>query len=190
MPMARSLFEFPEKRCRAQKNERNRRKNNNNKRPREEMRFVKETLIKASVDKVFGFHLRPDVLERLMPPWEKADIIQPPSGLEVGTRVIFNVWLMGLVPSQWVAEHTAYDPPHMFEDTQVSGPFSSWRHRHMFIEHEEGTVLRDEIDFEPPLGFLGELVAPFLIVPNIQRMFDHRHDVTKQFCEEPDDPSA
>jgi len=151
------------------------------------MRFVKETLIKADVKRVFGFHQKKDILERLMPPGENVEVIQPPTSLEKGTRVIFNVKILGVVPVQWVAEHTAYDPPHMFEDTQISGPFSRWRHRHMFIPHEEGTVLRDEIEFDPPLWPLGEIGAPFFALPNIRKMFDHRHKVTKDWCEGEED---
>jgi ligand-binding SRPBCC domain-containing protein len=29
----------------------------------------------------------------------------------------------------------------MFEDVQLSGPFSKWRHRHIVEPHAEGSVL-------------------------------------------------
>ena len=32
---------------------------------------------------------------------------------------------IGRSPSRWVAEHTVYDPPRMFEDVQIEGPFGS-----------------------------------------------------------------
>ena len=40
------------------------------------MQFVKESIIKATSEKVFAFHELPDAFERLMPPWENATIIQ------------------------------------------------------------------------------------------------------------------
>lgn len=149
------------------------------------MRFSKSTLIKASPERVFEFHLLPDAFERLVPPWENAKIIQKADVTKIGSRAIIEQKIFGLVPMQWVAEHTAYDPPRMFEDIQVSGPFKSWRHRHIVEPHPEGAMLIDEIDFEAPMGFLGTIVAPMLILPKIEKMFDFRHEVTKNWCERP-----
>jgi ligand-binding SRPBCC domain-containing protein len=71
----------------------------------------------------------------------------------------------------------------MFEDVQVSGPFKSWRHRHIIERHALGATLRDEIEYEPPLGWLGRLAAPLLIIPRLRRLFEYRHLVTRQWCE-------
>ena len=147
------------------------------------MRFLKESVIKASPERVFAFHELPDALERLVPPWEKVAVVQKADISNVGSRAIIEQKIFGLIPSRWVAEHTAYDPPRMFEDIQVSGPFASWRHRHIVEPHPEGAVLCDEIEFEPPMSFLGELAAPFLIMPKIEKMFEYRHRATKQWCE-------
>lgn len=147
------------------------------------MRFTKSTVINASPERVFEFHLLPDAFERLVPPWEDAKIIQKADVTKVGSRAIIEQKIFGLVPMQWVAEHTAYDPPKMFEDVQISGPFKSWRHSHIVEAHPDGAVLIDEIEFEPPMGFLGTMVAPVLILPKIEKMFDFRHEVTKKWCE-------
>jgi hypothetical protein len=147
------------------------------------MRFTKSTVINASPERVFEFHLLPDAFERLVPPWENAKILQKADVTKVGSRAIIEQKIFGLVPAKWVAEHTAYDPPKMFEDVQVSGPFKSWRHRHIVESHPDGAVLIDEIEFEPPMGFLGTMVAPVLILPKIEKMFDFRHEVTKKWCE-------
>jgi ligand-binding SRPBCC domain-containing protein len=147
------------------------------------MKFEKETLIRASPETLFGFHELPDAIERLIPPWESAKIIQKADISEIGSRAIIEQRLFGIVPSRWVAEHTEYDPPRMFEDVQLEGPFAKWRHRHIVEPHAEGAILRDEIEFEPPLGPLGSLAAPFFILPKIEKMFDYRHLVTKKWCE-------
>ena len=149
------------------------------------MRFSKSTLIKASPERVFEFHLLPDAFERLVPPWENAKIIQKADVTKIGSRAIIEQKIFGLVPMQWVAEHTAYDPPRSFEDVQISGPFKTWRHRHIVEPHPEGAMLIDEIDFEAPMGFLGTIAAPVLILPKIEKMFDFRHEVTKDWCERP-----
>jgi ligand-binding SRPBCC domain-containing protein len=148
------------------------------------MKFVKESVIKAAPERVFAFHELPDALQRLLPPWEKATVIQPPTSLEVGTRVIIEVKVFGLITQRLIAEHTAYDPPRMFEDTLIQSPFKSWRHQHIVEPHAEGAILRDEIEFEPPFGFLGRLAAPVAVLPQIKKMFEYRHQVTKKWCEE------
>ncbi len=71
----------------------------------------------------------------------------------------------------------------MFEDKQIKGPFKSWCHRHIVCKNGDKAVLRDEIEYEPPLGFVGKLVAPLLITPRLQRLFDYRHAVTRNWCE-------
>lgn len=147
------------------------------------MQFVKETVIAASAERIFAFHELPDAFERLVPPWENAKIIQKADISVIGSQAIIEQKIFGIIPSRWVAEHTAYDPPRMFEDVQISGPFASWRHRHIIEPHGNGAILRDEIEFEPPLSFIGDLAAPLFILPKLEKMFDFRHKVTKEWCE-------
>ena len=148
------------------------------------MRFTKESIIHAQPERVFAFHELPDAFERLMPPWEAANIIQKADIKTVGSRAIIEQKIFGLILSRWVAEHTAYDPPRMFGDTQVSGPFKSWRHRHIVEPHPEGALLKDEIEFEPPLWILGDVAAPLFIIPKLEKMFVYRHEVTRAWCED------
>lgn len=147
------------------------------------MKFIKETIINASPERVFAFHELPDAFERLMPPWEKANIIQKADISVIGSQAIIEQKIFGLIPSRWVAEHTKYDPPRMFEDIQLSGPFSSWRHQHIVLPHNDGAILRDEIEYEPPMWIFGRIAAPFAVVPKLEKMFEYRHQVTKKWCE-------
>src|SRR5687768_5173343 len=73
-----------------------------------------------------------------------------------------------------------YQPPHLFEDVQIKGPFRSWRHRHIINAHPEGATLRDKIEYEPPLGILGRMFAPLLIEKRLRKLFDYRHRVTRE----------
>lgn len=154
------------------------------------MNFVKESIIRATPERVFAFHELPDALARLTPPWEKARVIQPAQDLHPGSTAIVETKLFGLLPVRWVAVHALYDPPRMFEDIQTSGPFRRWRHRHIVLPHEQGAVLRDEIEYEPPLGFLGRLAAPLLVERRLRRLFAYRHEVTKRWCEAGDKKSG
>jgi ligand-binding SRPBCC domain-containing protein len=145
--------------------------------------YIKESVIHASPECVFAFHELPDALQRLTPPSESVHIVQAAPDLRVGSRAIIETRILGVFPVRWVAEHTAYDPPHMFEDEQVEGPFRRWRHRHIVKPHAAGAVLRDEIEYEPPFGLIGQLAAPLIIVPRLEKLFEHRHRVTREWCE-------
>jgi ligand-binding SRPBCC domain-containing protein len=143
------------------------------------MQFVKESVLDASVEEVFAFHERADAFALLQPPWESAQILQPPRSLEVGTVVKLRTKL-GPLWIDIVAEHVAYEKNRRFEDVMRSGPFARWHHKHIFLPDPHGCRLRDEIDFEPPLGLLGRLSAPLVVEPRLRRMFDYRHEVTRR----------
>lgn len=146
------------------------------------MRFVKEVFIHATPQRVFAFHEQVEALKLLIPPWESSKIIETARISAIGSRATIETSVLGF-RMPWVAEHTVYDPPHMFEDIQVQGPFRSWRHRHFVEAHEDGATLRDEIDYTPPLGFLGRIATPLLIEPRLRKLFAYRHQVTLEWCE-------
>ena len=143
------------------------------------MQFVQESLFPATVEEVFAFHERPDAFSLLQPPWERMEILQPPASLEVGTRVEVRT----KVGPSWItilAEHVAYEKNVLFEDVMRKGPFAHWHHRHLFREHPEGCVLRDEIEYAAPLGVLGRLVDPLLVRPRLRKLFTYRHEITRR----------
>lgn len=148
------------------------------------MEFVKKSIIKAAPEKVFSFHLLPDAFERLIPPWEKVKVLQKADISEIGSQTILETKLFGFFSVRWIAEHTKYDPPRMFEDVQISGPFAEWRHRHIILPHEKGAILKDEIEYEPPFSIIGKAVAPTLIESKLEKMFAYRHEVTRKWCED------
>lgn len=147
------------------------------------MHFAKESVIHATPEQVFSFHERANALELLLPPWEAARVIQRATIAELGSRAIIETNIIGPIKTRWIAEHTVYQPPNLFEDVQIKGPFRSWRHRHIITAHPEGATLLDEIEYEPPLGPLGKLVASWLVEPRLHKLFEFRHQVTRQACE-------
>lgn len=147
------------------------------------MLFVKESVVRAPPERVFAFHELPDALQRLTPPWERARVVSAAPDLLPGSVAVVETSVLGPFRVRWVARHTLYDPPRVFEDVQERGPFRLWRHRHVVEPHAEGATLRDEVEYEPPLGALGRLAAPLIIEPRLRRLFDYRHSVTREWCE-------
>lgn len=147
------------------------------------MHYVKQTRINAPPAIVFAFHETPDALRQLIPPWENMRVAESAGTLRPGSRVVLRGRL-GPFPIRWVAIHTEYDPPHLFADRQESGPFASWYHRHhMLDDGHGGTILRDEVEWEAPLGLLGQWFGGWQIRRKLDRMFTYRHDVTRRLVE-------
>ena len=147
------------------------------------MQFVKQSVIHASPERVFEFHEQPNALHLLTPTWESARVVQAAEIGEIGSEAIVEIKVLGPIKIRWIARHTVYDPPRLFEDVQVRGPFRSWRHRHIIESHIEGATLCDEMDYEPPFGFLGRSLAPLLVQQRLQKTFDYRHEITRRWCE-------
>lgn len=149
--------------------------------------FIKESLIRATPERVFDFHQRPDALEKLIPPTENARVIKQATISEKDAETIVEIKLFRLFRSKWVARHTFYKRPQMFVDVQVKGPFRRWQHRHIIRASEQGTLLRDEVVYEPPLRAVGRALAPWLIERRLQRLFEYRHRITRESCEKSND---
>jgi ligand-binding SRPBCC domain-containing protein len=145
--------------------------------------FEKRIHIAAPPERVFAFHEQPDALERLMPPWARSRVLEKTPGLAVGTRVVMEIPI-GPIKQRIVAEHTRYEPGRMFQDCMRRGPFKKWEHTHtMAPDGEGGTWLIDHIEYELPLGLLGQIGGGWFVRRMLTRMFDYRHQVTKAACE-------
>jgi len=128
----------------------------------------------------FAWHQRPGAIDRLLPPWERIDVLKRGDGIEMGSCVEFATRL-GPVPLRWLAEHTACSPPDYFEDTQLRGPFRIWRHRHRFLHQDNrSSILEDALEYQLPGGRLGAALGKSMVEKKIQRMFSFRHAVTRE----------
>lgn len=143
------------------------------------MRFRAESVIRTTPERLFAFHELPDAVDRLMPPWERARVLERAPDLLPGRRAVAEVRVFLWFTMRIESVHTVYDPPHRFEDEQVRGPFRRWHHSHIIEPHPEGAVLIDEIDFEPPFA----LVSGWIVKRRLRRLFAYRHRVTREWCE-------
>lgn len=147
--------------------------------------FEKTTLINAAPEVVWAFHEAPDALERLTPAWMPMRLVErrPPTGLAAGTRVVVELRL-GPFRQRIVAEHTACEPPRMFQDAMRGGPFRRWVHTHRIEpDGEGGTVLSDRVEYALPFGWIGAFFGGWLAHWQLERLFEYRHRVTREACE-------
>jgi ligand-binding SRPBCC domain-containing protein len=146
--------------------------------------YSRECKIGRPPDAVFRFHQRPDALLAITPPWERVTIVGDVPPIEPGRQVTLRTKI-GPFPVNWVAEYTSeFEPGRLFADRQVAGPFAKWLHRHWFLDDGAGgTILRDDVEYEPPLGALGRWLAGPMIERKLDKMFAYRHLATKRLVE-------
>ena len=142
------------------------------------MKYVATSCLPVSIEDAFAYHERPGALERLVPPWESVVVESSDGSLEVGSEVVLKTSVLG-VPVRWVARHTEYDPPKLFADTQVSGPFATWDHRHEFDEQGDECQLTDRVEYRVPVGALGQAMGGWKARATLESMFSYRHRVTR-----------
>jgi uncharacterized protein (TIGR01777 family) len=141
--------------------------------------FERRLELQVSASKAFAWHELPGALERLIPPWADAAVLKRGDGIRDGSLVEM---LVRLGPSRlrWVAKHHGYRRGEEFCDTQVSGPFARWEHRHSFTDAvNDRCVLTDHIEYEVPGGAVGRLLGTRLVQRKVATMFEYRHNTTR-----------
>lgn len=135
----------------------------------------REQLVPAPLDEVFRYFAEPDNLGAITPNWVHFRILEVEGApMRAGTRIEYEIRLQG-IPHRWLAEIVAFDPPRGFTDLQLRGPYRYWRHEHAFAAVDGGTLVRDRVDYQLPLGALGRLARPY-VVRQLDRIFDERRD--------------
>ena len=134
-------------------------------------------MLKSEVQAVWNFHSSAEALNLLTPSSRKMRWVSNDLSVREGAVHEFRVKI-GPFWVTWRAELSAVDPPHGFVDTALESPFKSWTHRHEFISHPKGTMIRDTIEYVPPFGVLGALANTLFISKDIDQLFAFRHEAT------------
>lgn len=143
--------------------------------------FERSVTVPASRADVWAWHVRPGAFERLAPPWGAPRLRAPHPGVFDGSRVDFDVPVLGPLSARWVAEHRDVVQGERFTDVQVRGLFSKWEHTHSLHDEGEGrTRLVDRIVWRPPLGAFARVFAVPFIERDLERVFSHRHRVLRR----------
>jgi ligand-binding SRPBCC domain-containing protein len=85
----------------------------------------------------------------------------------LGEEVTWRAWHFGM-PIRMTSRITRMEPPTVFVDEQVAGPFASFRHEHRFEPDElGGTLMTDRVRLAAPFGIVGRaaelVVGPYLL---------------------------
>lgn len=155
------------------------------------------------VETVFDFFANPENLPCLMPEWQQARIEHSTlaaapwrpgtdhssvasSAAGQGTRMTITFRPFPHAPFRvsWEAEITDFEWDNHFCDVQHRGPFTYWRHCHRLEPQSrgvlQGTLLQDHVEYELPLGPLGDLANRLFIQRQMESIFEYRQKLTAE----------
>ncbi len=78
---------------------------------------------------------------------------------------------------------TRFEPPYLFRDEMVDGPFKSITHDHWFRDSGEITVMHDWFHFESPGWIVGMAFNHIVLISYLRRLLSERNKVIKEFAE-------
>jgi uncharacterized protein len=142
--------------------------------------FVQRSHFDVSAETLFRWHALPAALEQLTPPWEPVKLIQPaPGNQEWRSR--------NFASPRWpVSRALGFRASRLRGRAAIPGranlrSFKRWEHAHRFIpDGANACWLEDRIEYELPLGWLGQVFGGWLVRRKLEKLFQYRHRLTAE----------
>ena len=142
--------------------------------------LIRKTVIKKNIEQLFDFFSKAENLNSITPPLLGFKIITPlPVQMKKGTIIDYKIKLNG-IPFSWRTEITKWDPPFLFEDTQIKGPYKIWIHEHRFDEKEGMTIMTDTVRYLSPGGIFEFIPHNLMVKKKVEFIFDYREKVLNE----------
>ena len=142
-----------------------------------------ETHIKAPIDLCFDLSLSID-LHRLSTSRTKEKAIAGVTSGRIGLNetVTWEAVHFG-IRQQLTSRITQLERPFHFRDVQVKGAFRYFTHDHIFIQQQNGVIMKDRFEFEAPFGFIGKTFSRLALKAYLARFLAERNAVIKSYAE-------
>ena len=147
--------------------------------------FQRSVTVRAPAQALFDWHLRDGAFEDLVPPGDGTRVVERTGRLEDDSmRVVLSVPVLGPLRQRWTVRHEGFEAGRRFCDVMERGPFPRWHHEHLVTPGDDGwSTLTDTIEYELPLGRLGQLLGGPIVRRRLERTFEYRHAVTRRSLE-------
>jgi ligand-binding SRPBCC domain-containing protein len=137
-------------------------------------RLERTQIVQGNLDEVFRFFESPNNLELITPQWLNFQVLKSShERVQFGTEIVYRLKWYGL-PMSWRSRISEYAPNERFVDEMIRGPYKSWHHTHLFREVPDGVELGDVVEYELPLGPLGDAVHAAVVGRQLAAIFDYR----------------
>ena len=136
------------------------------------------------ISTVLDFFSKPENLSVITPRAMKFKILTPsPIDMKVGTLIDYTINII-FMPIRWRTLITKYDPPNIFVDQQLSGPYSMWHHTHTFEQlGDNETLIKDEVIYSIPFAFIGRITHYLYIKGELEKIFTYRKNKIEEIID-------
>jgi ligand-binding SRPBCC domain-containing protein len=100
----------------------------------------------------------------------------------LGEEVTWEGSFLG-IRQRMTSKIVALDATRTFTDEMQRGPFKRWRHTHRFEPTDDGTVVRDHVEFASPFGPLGSAFDALFLKDFMTRFLVEHNKYIKQEAE-------
>ena len=148
-------------------------------------RLSADLFIPRPREDVFAFFANPRNLHRITPPGLGFEYLTDDAPMRAGLEIGYRIRPLFGIPISWLTRITEFYPPIGFRDVQVRGPYRSWEHVHRFEEVDGGTLVRDNVTYQVPIGIAGDALNRFVIRNELAWIFQYRSWAILQALAEP-----
>lgn len=140
-------------------------------------------VIPVGIDRAWAFFSDPANLGRITPGSLGFTMRTAPEPTREGQVIEYTVRPLAGIPLGWKTRIEGVDAPRTFTDVQLRGPYRRWVHRHDFTAVDGGTRIDDHIEYELPLGPLGDLAHRLVVESQLQAIFRFRAGAMRSIFE-------
>lgn len=145
-------------------------------------RLVREQQLNCDIETAWKFFSSANNLSEITPKDMGFIVLTEMKEDEIYKGMLIDYYVSPLfgIKMKWQTEITHVDFQKSFIDFQKKGPYKLWNHHHEFIANKDGVLMKDTIDYELPMGFLGEIAHRLFVRKKLEHIFDYRFRVLRK----------
>ncbi|WP_080778437.1 SRPBCC family protein [Chryseobacterium phocaeense] len=145
-------------------------------------RLFREQQLNCTVETAWKFFSGAGNLSEITPKDMNFIVLTEMENDEIYEGMLIDYYVSPLfgIKMKWQTEIIKVDFQKSFIDFQKKGPYKLWHHHHEFIPNEKGVLMKDTVDYELPLGFLGEIAHTLFVKKKLEHIFNYRYKVLEE----------
>lgn len=145
--------------------------------------LIQSQEIPISLSESWEFFSKPENLNEITPPDLEFRITSgKPDPMHDGQIITYKIRVAPMIWNTWVTEIKGVIPEKQFIDEQRSGPYKFWHHLHEFEPTENGTLIKDKVNYSLPFGLIGNIAHSIYVKKKLADIFGYRKKIlTEKF---------
>lgn len=144
--------------------------------------LYREQQLSCNLETAWKFFSSPENLSEITPKDMNFTVLSKYRNQPIFEGMIIDYIVSPLfnIPLKWKTRISQVDKNKSFTDFQEKGPYKLWNHHHEFIPNQNGVLMKDTVDYELPLGFLGKIAHTIIVKDKLNKIFDYRYKILEQ----------